>query len=214
MDDRTNDRLDGEFRSEALSDEGRLELESFERTTREVARYLRSRPTPDLTASIMSAIAAEDARSPRHRVSDVLAAFLRPLWKPFTISVQLRPAYLGAIAVAGMLFLSATRVTTPGSVADAVPSAAKLYVQFRLDAPGAGRVDLAGSFTGWEPAYSLHETAPGTWTAVVPVDPGVHDYLFVIDGVEWVPDPMAYQVQDDFGGVNSRLLLTAPDPET
>jgi 1,4-alpha-glucan branching enzyme len=83
-------------------------------------------------------------------------------------------------------------------------------VQFRLQAPGAARVALAGSFTGWKPEYELHESEPGTWTALVPLKPGVHDYTFVVDGHEWIPDPNAPQVADDFGGRNSRLFLPAP----
>ena len=42
---------------------------------------------------------------------------------------------------------------------------------------------LAGDFTDWEPADALHEQAPGVWSVVVPLPPGVHDYAFVVDGV-------------------------------
>ena len=45
------------------------------------------------------------------------------------------------------------------------------------------------------------------WTALVPMRPGVHDYLFVVDGRGWVPDPAASQVNDGLGGVNSRVLV-------
>jgi 1,4-alpha-glucan branching enzyme len=89
-------------------------------------------------------------------------------------------------------------------------SGARLYVQFRLEAPGASRVELAGSFTEWQPEYQLREISPGVWTALVPLDPGVHDYTFVVDGERMVVDPYAPSVEDSFGGNNSRLFLPAP----
>jgi len=86
-----------------------------------------------------------------------------------------------------------------------------VYVQFRLEAAGASRVALAGNFTGWEPRYELQETAPGSWSIVLPLRPGVHDYAFVVDGRHWVADPYAPRVDDGFGGANSRIALLPPD---
>ncbi|MEX0912764.1 MAG: glycogen-binding domain-containing protein, partial [Gemmatimonadota bacterium] len=104
---------------------------------------------------------------------------------------------------------SDTAPPLPGTAESAGPQPT-IYVQFRLDAPGAQRVELAGSFTDWAPAHQLHETGAGVWTVVVPLEPGVHDYTFVIDGERWIVDPNAPSVEDDFGGSNSRLFLPAP----
>ena len=38
-----------------------------------------------------------------------------------------------------------------------------------LRAPEAREVAIAGTFTGWKPAELLRETAPGVWTALVPL---------------------------------------------
>jgi 1,4-alpha-glucan branching enzyme len=86
----------------------------------------------------------------------------------------------------------------------------RLFVQFRLQAE-ASNVRLAGSFTNWEPAYELHQMAPGVWTITVPLSQGVHDYAFVVDGQQWMPDPYAPRINDGFGGTNSRLTLLLPD---
>jgi 1,4-alpha-glucan branching enzyme len=82
-----------------------------------------------------------------------------------------------------------------------------VYVQFRIRVPDARSVQLAGTFTGWKPAYALSRSANGEWTALVPLRPGVHDYSFVVDGDVWVADPNAPQVDDSFGGTNSRISL-------
>jgi 1,4-alpha-glucan branching enzyme len=83
-------------------------------------------------------------------------------------------------------------------------------VQFRLEASGARHVSLAGTFTNWKPVYELHETAPGLWAITLPLPAGVHDYSFVVDGMRWIPDPYAPQIQDGFGGTSSRLALMTP----
>jgi 1,4-alpha-glucan branching enzyme len=82
-----------------------------------------------------------------------------------------------------------------------------VYVQFRIAVPDARTVSLAGTFTGWKPAVALRRNADGEWTALVPLRPGVHDYAFVVDGDRWVTDPNAPQVDDSFGGTNSRISL-------
>jgi hypothetical protein len=43
----------------------------------------------------------------------------------------------------------------------------------------------------------------GRWTRSLPLPPGRHEYLFVIDG-DWVPDPRASETAvNPFGGINS-----------
>ena len=95
--------------------------------------------------------------------------------------------------------------TQPVSVNIARPEPPKVRkVSFQLVIPGAKRVCVAGSFNDWKP-----ETAPlapmgsGRWVADLPIKPGRHEYLFVVDG-QWLPDPNAKEsVQNPFGGRNS-----------
>ena len=48
----------------------------------------------------------------------------------------------------------------------------------------------------------------GVWTGTVPLRPGEHQYMFVIDGAEWIPDPDAHaQVDDGFGQTNSVIVV-------
>jgi 1,4-alpha-glucan branching enzyme len=87
----------------------------------------------------------------------------------------------------------------------------QVLVQFRLDAPDASGVALAGNFTDWEPKYQLTRTAGGVWTVTVPLAQGVHKYAFVVDGKTWQPDPLAPSVADGFGGENSQIAVLSPD---
>jgi hypothetical protein len=125
------------------------------------------------------------------------------LWEPRPVTLRFRPALLAALLV--LAAIPAARLLSRGSATPHV------LVQFRLDAPDASRVQLAGDFTDWQPAYTLHETKAGVWSLVVPVAAGVHDYAFIIDGQRWIPDPLAPPIDDGFGGTNSRLTVLAPE---
>jgi 1,4-alpha-glucan branching enzyme len=92
-----------------------------------------------------------------------------------------------------------------------VPAPQQVLVQFRLDAPQASRVALAGNFTDWQPTYELTRTAGGVWTITIPLQQGVHRYAFVVDGGTWQPDPLAPSVADGFGGQNSQIAVLSPD---
>jgi hypothetical protein len=181
----------------------------IDRATDETRAFLDARPSPDVRSSVMRRIEALEplASSPRHAILERIAIFL---WAPREISI--RPAFalvgVGAVLILGLVSYPREPPLT-GQVASG-GAAPPMFVQFRLEA-AASRVQLAGSFTNWEPRYELLQYAPGIWTITVPLTQGVHDYAFVVDGREWVPDPYAPQIGDGFGGTNSRLTLLSPD---
>jgi len=141
----------------------------------------------------------------------VLQNLIALLWAPRQISVRPAFALAASAAVVFVALATVNRTTEVPSQNSAETSDVQLFVQFRL-ATDASRVQLAGSFTNWEPRYELRQSAPGVWTITVPMTGGVHDYAFVVDGHRWVPDPYAPQIGDGFGGTNSRLSLLPPGP--
>ena len=53
------------------------------------------------------------------------------------------------------------------------------------------RVFLAGSFNIWherDEKYELKQIRAGVWSIIVPLEPGIYQYKFVVDG-RWLPDP-------------------------
>ena len=189
---------------------GRTMSDEIDRATDETRTFLDARPSPDVRAAVMSRIEGlEPLASPRR--PGMLARLAIFLWAPREISI--RPAFavagVGAVLILGLVSFQgeAPAVTEQVASGGAPPH---MFVQFRLEA-AASRVQLAGSFTNWEPRYELLQYAPGIWTITVPLTQGVHDYAFVVDGREWVPDPYAPQIGDGFGGTNSRLTLLSPD---
>lgn len=215
MDHSIHDCLDGERTRDELTARERDEIDALEAVISAVASPLRAVAAPDLSGLVMTRVA-----NARHRPSLVERATGRVkrslawLWTPRPL--HLRPAY--GVAMLSVISLFAVVATPPGSVpaphgsqaaAEAGPSP-QIYVQFRLEARGASQVALAGSFTGWNPEHQLREVAPGTWSILLPLTPGVHDYAFVVDGRTWIADPHAFHIDDGFGGVNSRIALPAP----
>jgi hypothetical protein len=195
--------LDGEISRESLSDAEQSKLGALEVSLDRAIEALRTAPTPDLTERVLGGL---PAASPGKRL---LGWLLRP------VVIQLRPAYaLAGIAtvlvVGSILTPHLTRAPDHDQAITEAAERSRMYVQFRLNAPGASTVAVAGSFTGWQPEYELSEIAPGIWSVMVPLAPGVYDYSFVVDGKRMVVDPYAPRVADSFGGSNSRLFLLAP----
>lgn len=88
-----------------------------------------------------------------------------------------------------------------------------VMVQFSVTAPEARSVFVAGDFNNWDPAeIKLHSRAgSGRWQALVPMTPGLYQYMFVIDGQLWMADPQAAEsIDDGFGRHNSLLRISSP----
>lgn len=78
-------------------------------------------------------------------------------------------------------------------------------VRFRLEASGAGEVELLGDFTGWEPVPL--EERDGGWVVTVEVAPGVYHFGFRVDGEWFVPEDASGRVTDDWGRTNATLVV-------
>jgi 1,4-alpha-glucan branching enzyme len=71
----------------------------------------------------------------------------------------------------------------------------------------AKRVFLAGDFNGWDPATSRMTKRNGAFRKRMQLDPGEHQYKFVVDG-EWQTDPAAMaQVPNNMGSMNSVVTV-------
>ena len=190
----------------------------LERAVEEARAFVAARPAPDLTGSVMRRIDELGVPPAAQPVAPgALRRIAKRLWTPRRVELRWRPGYALIAAAAVILLIvllpygrrtPAAPLSSLAAISNADP---RLYVQFRLEAADAMDVRLAGSFTNWQPSYVLHQASPGIWTITVPLSAGVHDYVFVVDGQRWIADPYAPQVDDGFGGVNSRISLVPPD---
>ena len=77
--------------------------------------------------------------------------------------------------------------------------------------PAALSIAIVGSFNHWDPAINRLSgpDASGTWTILLPLQPGRYEYRFVVNGTNWVLDPSAPSVDDGMGERNS--IVDVPD---
>ena len=180
--------------------------ERIDEAVGETRALLDERQAPDLTAAVMSQIEHLELlpAAPRGSAWQQLMA---SLWAPRQVSI--RPAYALASAALIVVAVLAPTLLNDDGADEPLAGEPQMFVQFRLEAM-ASRVQLAGSFTNWEPRYELRQAVPGVWSITVPLTQGVHDYAFIVDGQQWVADPYAPQIGDGFGGTNNRLALPPP----
>jgi hypothetical protein len=195
-----NDYMDGERELEELSPEAQAEAEAWRRLTGEMKALEPTQAPPWMENAVMSEIAL--ASAPKASVFDWL---LRP--HTFRLS-PLTSLAMAAAAVAVVVLLPNRTPSepTPGPVA-----VTEILVEFSLEAPGATTVAVAGDFSGWESNFVLEDAdGDGIWTGRVPIAPGLHKYMFVIDGTDWVTDPGADRYADDGFGNRNAVLAVAP----
>lgn len=128
----------------------------------------------------------------RHK--DVLASPQRSDMRSLSVAVTL----LSFAVIAG------------GCAAYRGPVAANDGVVFKVRLPQAKQVNITGSFNGWDRSKDRLSgpDEDGWWSITLPLGPGRHEYLFLIDGSTWLVDPHGTATADDgFGGKNSVLYL-------
>ena len=83
-------------------------------------------------------------------------------------------------------------------------------IQFRLDAPKAREVCLAGNFNQWDGnRHPLKRNMSGTWEKILMLPPGTYEYKYIVDGC-WQEDPANGQhILNSYGTVNSLIKVDA-----
>lgn len=86
--------------------------------------------------------------------------------------------------------------------------AAAKPTEFKLYAPAAKKVSIAGSFNKWDTkSLAAKKDSKGNWSVKVSLKPGRYEYKFFVDG-NWVNDPRCGGcVTNSFGTQNCILEL-------
>ena len=80
--------------------------------------------------------------------------------------------------------------------------------RFVLYQPDANRVEITGSFLGWEAVPMRKTGTSGYWEVVLEVPAGEHRLCYILEGGRRIPDPtIPIREKDDFGGENSILAV-------
>lgn len=201
MDPRLQAWLDGDIEYEALPEALREQATAWSDLLSVTSDASLQAP-PGAEARVMAAIRADSSRSIRARAAAAASWLLSPR------SIRVSP--VAAAAAVLLVAWSVTQIAVRPATTDE-----SVYVQFLISAPEARTVALAGDFNEWDPSIQLEDPdGDGLWTARVALEPGVHEYMFVIDGSEWRPDPNAVSYTDDGFGQRNSVLAVTPVDET
>ena len=203
IDPRLQEALDGE------RDPGMLPADlrdAYDRLTA-AAQLLAGAPRLSVSARVM----AEIRKAPHRQVGEsTMRRTLRWLARPRAVTVRLRPVWTLALAagLTAVLLLPFQGPSTPQ------PGSAEGVAHFVGHFPGARSVEVVGSFNDWSRGM-LHlndDDGDGIWHGAAVLPAGQHEYMFVVDGERWVPDPLAGRYVDDgFGaGQQNSLLIVRP----
>jgi hypothetical protein len=167
-----------------------------------------------LSAQFEARVMAEVRRRARSPMRRIWRGLVEP--RDIELRLRLRPwvVWGAALAAAAAIAVLVTRPAQTPEGARPVPLAAgdSVYVRFVLYAPTARRVAVAGTFNQWDQnASQLARVGGGggVWAITLALPQGHHQYAFVVDGEQWVPDPAAPGVDDGFGRRNSMVAVTA-----
>ncbi|MFQ5991620.1 MAG: hypothetical protein ACE5NA_04200 [Nitrospiraceae bacterium] len=180
----------------------RAKLLEIQGIVAQAAQLPRLRSPVALKARVLRELPARQA-SVTARLTEFLVAPRVLRWNPGmalvvfgVIAVLAWSLYQGSPSIQGPIHETRTGVVK-----------AQILVRLMLIQPQAKSVAVAGDFNGWMPDRTpLRMTTDGVWTVTIQVKPGRYRYMFVVDGKEWVTDPLAVEYSmDGFGDRNAVL---------
>ncbi len=200
MNKELNEYLDGDRELEELDSLAQAEAEAWRQLTGEIKAGEPRQAPAWMENAVMSQIALADA--PKE-------SFFGWLLRPRTL--RLSPLTSLAVAGAAVAVFLLLPNPTPDTAQLGPVAVTEILVEFSLEAPGATSVAVAGDFSGWESDFILDDAnGDGIWTGRIPITPGLHKYMFVINGTDWVTDPRAQRYSDDGFGNRNAVLAVAP----
>lgn len=209
--------LDGDVPASALAPELRSEAGLWGTLLAEAAVLREDRAPAWLETRVMDALPPAPEPSLARRIG-------RWLLQPQSIRIRPAVALAGAIAALVLFLLpagdplapptSAPQAAAQPDAAAAADPAPAVYVQFVFSGDGARSVALAGDFNDWNPERHVlrDPDGDGVWTGLFALPPGLHKYMFLVDGTHWVTDPRAERYIDDGFGMRNALITIAAPP--
>lgn len=194
--------LDGEIPREALSEDLQSEAAAWQALLQDVREAGSGGAPVGLETRVLQSVRAEASASGWVRT---MRWWTRP--RPLRL-----PPLAGALAAAAVVLLLLGRQAVVQGPEEVVAgwNGQAIHVQFMLNAPDASSVAISGDFTDWSAVGLNDSDGDGVWTARIPVKPGVHEYMFLIDGTQWITDPNAERYEEDGYGHRNAVLAVAP----
>jgi len=144
-----------------------------------------------------------------HRVAEREGATRPVRPRPLTLGIAWLALPVAALILvaAGLALRGVPNAPPPPSTASRAVEPPRVQVELELAKASARTVSVAGDFNEWQADGSrLTKGRDGVWRIRLELPPGRYQYVFVIDGEQWIADPQASTVVDSgFSGTNSVL---------
>jgi hypothetical protein len=180
-----------------------------------IERAARALSAPERFGNDFERLLVEAIRAdrPLRRTVSRRARPMSPAWWAAPAGLRLSPlaglamaAGVAAVAVFGTLGVT-RRAPVASSASAQVVHDTVTFVRF-VFVGKAKSVVLVGDFNGWNgTTTAMTQASNGAWTVSVPMTNGRHEYAFVVDGTQWVPDPLAPTNSDDFDTKSSIISV-------
>lgn len=179
----------------------REEMKQWQAFFADINELAEEKPVPErITQSIMAEIKSKEVS-------------IQPSWwerlKHILTIPRFSLRWIGAAAVALVAFTVFINFNlfSPGMNPNGLT---EVQFSLRAGAEQISSVAVVGDFNDWNPNKHLlqDENNDGIWTASLRLEPGRYEYMFILDGQKWVPDPEAYRyVRDGFGNKNAVIEI-------
>jgi len=163
----------------------------------------KEQPSPDFTAKLMQKIAQQEpvvtGESFWYKVQHLLTIPSLSLKWTAALAMSLLLVFLGY-----SVYFSPIEQTLPNCLAE-------ITFTMKADASQVQSIAVVGDFNDWDPnRHLLTDTNhDGIWTVTLKLEPGRYEYMFILDGQHWVPDPTAFRyVNDGFGNKNAVIEIS------
>jgi len=193
-------QVDGHLKSCSVCREEHLKLKKIVSALNSISTQPAPAAPPDFTENLMAKISQKEIQ--------IRSSWMDRLKKQVSIP-QLSFRLVGSAAAAALVvFFAFTFIfNTPDT---SLICSAEVQFSLRIGDNKAHTVAIAGDFNGWNPQANTLEDPEGDdiWTATLNLEPGRYEYMFVLDGEKWFPDPNALRyVKDGFGNKNAILEI-------
>ena len=173
--------------------------------------FLSTQPAPaDFTQNIMAKISQKEIQIQsswmghlKKQISIPSLSLPRKWESIFSFRLVAAAAAAALIVLFAFTFVFNTPDTSP-------ICSAEVQFSLRIGDSEVHTVAIAGDFNDWNPQANLLEDpeGDGIWTGTLKLEPGRYEYMFVLDGEKWFPDPNALRyVKDGFGNKNAILEI-------
>jgi len=179
---------------------------------------LSTQPAPvDFTQSIMTNISQKEIQIQTSWIDRIKKHISIPSlsFPSLSLSFPRRRESIFSFRLAGIAVTAALIVfftfTFIFNTPDTYPiCSAEVQFSLKINDSKAHTVAIAGDFNNWDPQANILEDpeGDGIWTGTLNLEPGRYEYMFIMDGEKWFPDPNALRyVKDGFGNKNAILEI-------